>query len=351
MGWLNAYGHRKSVTITGQAGAGTDYQVSVSIGEAAGGDFNLEGHASSFPNDIRFTDNDETTELDYWIEDLTVDPITAWVKVSDDLGSNVDVCCYYGKSGDSSASHFDNTFIFGDSLDNDTLNTNRWPSVDGNPTYSIDAENHYLEITDMDENTGVSGKGFHSKAIVLPSEWIIEDAYSSDGFEIWHNSTSNADVFASIFSLHHGTWGGADYGIGFTRISDGWGGDRYIVVYCGVGGNKDYYSGLISPAMPFSYLFKMYKLSGNIHIYEGVTERVNEANSETPNIVHLVIERHRTSSFGTKRFYAFKVRKYASPEPAFSSVGGEENAPTGAIMNQFQCSNIGADLYNGALIT
>jgi len=45
------------------------------------------------------------------------------------------------------------------------------------------------------------------------------------------------------------------------------------------------------------------------------------------------------------------VRKYASPEPAFSSAGSEESyTPTGAIMNQFQGANLGADLYNGVLI-
>ena len=79
MAWLGGYGRRKVISITGQTGTGTNYQVKFSIGSTSGGDFHLEGHALSFPNDIRFTDNDQTTQLDYWIEDLTVDPISVWV--------------------------------------------------------------------------------------------------------------------------------------------------------------------------------------------------------------------------------------------------------------------------------
>jgi len=111
----------------------SNYQVDFSIGDASGGDFHLENHCTSFPNDIRVTDNDQTTLLDYWVEDLTVDPITMWVEVADDLGSNVDICVYYGKSGASSASNIDTTFLFGDDFPGDTLDTNKW-NYGGTPT-------------------------------------------------------------------------------------------------------------------------------------------------------------------------------------------------------------------------
>ena len=120
MGWLSGWSYRKTVTITGEAGAGTDYQVDFSIGEAAGGDFNIESHCTSFPNDIQVTDNDQLTPLDYWVENLTVDPITMWVEVADDLGSNADVCVYYGKSGEASASNGFETFDFFDDFDSYT---------------------------------------------------------------------------------------------------------------------------------------------------------------------------------------------------------------------------------------
>ena len=94
MGWLSGYQYRKKVTISGSSGAGENYQVKLTIGSSSGGDFHLEGHCVDFPNDIRFTDDDGETLLDYWIEDPTQDPITVWVEVKDSLDNNVDIYCY-----------------------------------------------------------------------------------------------------------------------------------------------------------------------------------------------------------------------------------------------------------------
>ena len=66
--WLTGYNYRKQINLTGQTGAGTNYQVKLLIGEssgAAGEDFDLASHCTDFPNDFKFTDNDETTQLDY----------------------------------------------------------------------------------------------------------------------------------------------------------------------------------------------------------------------------------------------------------------------------------------------
>lgn len=131
MAWLAGWGFRKTVTITGQAGAGINYQVDFSIAESAGGDFNLESHCTSFPNDIQVTDNDQTTPLDYFVEDLTVDPIKMWVEVADDLGSNADICVYYGKSGASTESNIANTFLVGDDFPGSSLDTTKWNSGGG----------------------------------------------------------------------------------------------------------------------------------------------------------------------------------------------------------------------------
>lgn len=111
MGNLAGWPYWKVISITGQAGAGTDYQVKLTIGDSAGGDFHLEGHCTNFPQDIRITDDDGTTLLDHFVEDLTADPIIVRVKVNDDLGSNRDIRVYYGKSGETTASNGANTFL------------------------------------------------------------------------------------------------------------------------------------------------------------------------------------------------------------------------------------------------
>lgn len=82
--------------------------------------------------DVRFTDDDGTTELDYWMESKTdSDTATFWVKVDDDLGSNQTIYVYYGKSGASSTSNGDNTFEFFDDFEDNSIDTTKWNEVSG----------------------------------------------------------------------------------------------------------------------------------------------------------------------------------------------------------------------------
>jgi len=123
-GFSNGYKYRKNVTISGSTGAGTNYQVLLKIGESSGSsdyDFHLKGNCEDFPNDINFTDDDGTTPLNYYIERTTgVAPNRTayfWVKVKDDLGTNVVICVYYGKVGATTSSSGSATFLFFDDLE------------------------------------------------------------------------------------------------------------------------------------------------------------------------------------------------------------------------------------------
>lgn len=127
-GWL----YRKQIDLTGQTGAGTNYQVKLQIGASSGGDFHLEGNSGDFPaakgdgGDLRFTDNDETTELDFWVEEVTGGVATVWVEVADDLGSNQTIYVYYGNAAASNASDGAATFPFFDDFDGSSLDTTKW---------------------------------------------------------------------------------------------------------------------------------------------------------------------------------------------------------------------------------
>ncbi len=121
MAWLSGWSYRKEITITGQSGAGTNYQVKFNIGDSAGGDFHLEGHCTNFPQDIEVTDNDGTTLLKFWIKDITADPLEMSVKVADDLGSNQTIYVYYGKSG--ATTNSDGITTFDNYADKDDYST------------------------------------------------------------------------------------------------------------------------------------------------------------------------------------------------------------------------------------
>ena len=142
MAWLTGYSYRKKITITAQSGAGTNYQVKFLIGKASGAtgeNFDLGGHCLDSMMDMRFTSDNGSTQLSYWIESVAASGTsylaTVWVKVAADLSSsNQDIYCYYGKADATDGSNGENTFLFfdhfeGSSLDGDKWDTENTPSI------------------------------------------------------------------------------------------------------------------------------------------------------------------------------------------------------------------------------
>ena len=292
MGWLTGYGHRKSVTITGQTGAGTLYQVDLSIAETAGGDFTLDSHALAFPNDIRFTDNDETTELDYWIEDLTVDPITAWVEVADSLESNVDIYCYYGKTGDTTTSNGDNTFLFFDGAESGAI-TDKWTGGTANTVYSTDRAFSGSKSIKMDSVTqGGIVELLHTMAV---SGTIVEIEMYDDG-----------DT-----SLHQAPHPGSNSQMGI------W-----------TGQSTTYYS-YNSGGWTTSSILRTVGWHNLKWVHDGTTMKQfidgTQLSSYAFSPANIILNSGVDTYLGVSYYDNVLVRKYASPEPAFSSAGAEEN--------------------------
>jgi len=117
MGWLEGWLHRKSHVINSASGAGTNYQIKIKVyygnGTDSGENVYLNGKCREDFGDIRFTDDDGTTQLDYWMEKkVDGDYAIFWVEVKDDLSSNnVTIYIYYGKSDATTTSNFKNTFL------------------------------------------------------------------------------------------------------------------------------------------------------------------------------------------------------------------------------------------------
>ncbi|MHA2424832.1 MAG: DUF2341 domain-containing protein, partial [Candidatus Thorarchaeota archaeon] len=101
-GWLTGWQYRKSHTITGSAGAGTDYQIRITVHRATGTDSGEDVYVGSNCKtdfgDVRFTDDDGITLLDYWMEEFHSENASFWVRVKDSLESNQDIYIYYGNS-------------------------------------------------------------------------------------------------------------------------------------------------------------------------------------------------------------------------------------------------------------
>jgi len=74
-GWLTGYDYRQQITINGTVdGNQTDYQMMLLVDNAtdtsSGNTCYVNGHIEADFDDIRFTTSDETTELDFWTENV-----------------------------------------------------------------------------------------------------------------------------------------------------------------------------------------------------------------------------------------------------------------------------------------
>jgi len=130
--WLSGWAYRKSHVVDAAPGAGTNYQVKITVHYGSGTDDKdnvyLSGHSQFDFKDIRFTDDTATNLLDYWIESkVDSDSAVVWVEVSKDLSSsNQTIYIYYGNSLVSTTSNGTNTFLFFDDFNDYTINPNKW---------------------------------------------------------------------------------------------------------------------------------------------------------------------------------------------------------------------------------
>ncbi len=138
--WMDGWNYRKSHTINGALGAGENYQVRITVNYGTGLDVgdNVYCDAKCQPDfdDIRFTDDDEITSLDYWREEYTeYENATFWVEVADNLDTDVTIQMYYGNAECSTTSNGTATFIFFDDFEDGDLD--EWTSV--NPSWLVDS--------------------------------------------------------------------------------------------------------------------------------------------------------------------------------------------------------------------
>jgi hypothetical protein len=151
--WLSGWTYRIPIIINNTANVNTltNYQVSVVVDTAS---LISAGKMNSDGSDIRFTDNDGQTLLNYWIADgINTSSTTIWVKVpSIPANANKTIYLYYGNPSATSLSSIDNTFIFGQDFRTEQTYTNKWVDF-GSPTVSFDSTNG-ITIT---KTSGVAG--------------------------------------------------------------------------------------------------------------------------------------------------------------------------------------------------
>lgn len=220
MAWYNAsWLKRKKITVTGQTGAGTNYQVRLAIGEssgASGADFHLAGNSASFPSakdtggDLRFTAADGTTLLDFWIEKIasgTTPNRTAivWVEVSADLGTNQYIYVYYGNAAASNGSNGANTFPLFDDFPGASLDTTtNWNALEQHNSCSLAIASSAARFTPG--NTTGSGGKIMSKIALAARGWAIHVRGA------WHYAATTTAQDFITFGFQNSDQGVINYG-------------------------------------------------------------------------------------------------------------------------------------------
>lgn len=276
MAWLSGWSHAKEIFLTGQTGAGTLYQVDLDIGDSAGGDFHLDGNCTNFPQDIEITDNDGTTLLDFSIEDITADPLTLWVEVADDLGSNQSIWVYYGKSGASTNSDGDATFV---------LYTG-------------------LKTTDYVSALTVSGAGYAYKGSL---QFDQENTHLAPGFgDSAARFPTNSILFGSYID------------------------DNLIRKVYVAGVEKLGVTGALTWTIDTPYIFEILWDSSGVKFIKDDVQWGTTFTGDTPTANMGIFNYYHV---GTGQVNWQFIRKYNSPEPAFSSASSEYSAPRGLLRN------------------
>jgi len=162
--WLSGWSRRKSHVINAATGAGTLYQTCIKVYKGVGtdgtettdgvtaGKVYCGGNCRDDFGDIRFTDDDQITLLDYWMRTYTSGVSAVfWVEVQDDLGTaNRTIYVYYNKSDAITTSNGDNTFILFTTGATDEF-ASHFTVVDG--TWAWDSGGYYKQT-----NTAISAR-------------------------------------------------------------------------------------------------------------------------------------------------------------------------------------------------
>lgn len=129
--WFDDWDYRQGITISGSLGAGTNYQVYLNVPY----DSNMQ---EDF-DDLRFTDDDGSTLLDYWLEEwIGSSYAKIWVEVADNLNSTQIIYMYYGNDAVSTVSNGTNTFLFYEDWASETVDPAKWDTITNDGSISFD---------------------------------------------------------------------------------------------------------------------------------------------------------------------------------------------------------------------
>ncbi|RLE69579.1 MAG: hypothetical protein DRJ43_03785, partial [Thermoprotei archaeon] len=321
--WLPGFSYRRPIIIDNTANSNnlTDYQISVTMDTAS---LIAAGKMRSDCGDIRFTDSDGTTLLNYWLESgCNTTNTKLWVKVhSIPAGETKTIYMYYGNPSASSASNGTATFEFFDDFEDgvwtDKWEQHTWYDCSGHVDWSgqkiteSDGQLHSNGRND-DRTPLISVKSFPGADIILESRYRYSWADTCSGLGIGVFNASNDWVLCGDFPDTICNYAGRPgcNNANYIRTSGVFGSHSNLISDDTTNGWRSYRIAIHGTTAELWYGSSLDDLTQHVSV-----------NFDTPiaSIPRLKARIWISESGLDMEF--FRVRKYASPEPSIS-VGNE----------------------------
>lgn len=321
--WLINWNKRKSKIVNGTtAGAQANYQMRLNIYKGSGIDTPINvyigNNVKNDFGDLRFTDSDGVTLLDYWIESFTLGiSAVVWIKIPfiPAYPSNATIYIYYDNPVATSMSNGKNTFIFFD--DFETRNLAGWTITEGSWT----AANGYAQ-----GNCGHCGAGMRKDAVFNLSSGMVRHKgrfpiLDCRGGGVNYANPTGTNIF----------WYGPDYCVP-------WGGQS--IMYLGITGYGE-------QRVPRSgdtawHEYKVTFVNSQFKLFYDGTNVITMNGPAFVNAARVSIGGWQHQNPGSQ-WDDMIVQNYTDPEPTFGSVGPEELPNFGNIF--FDSIPQGANIF------
>jgi len=211
LNWLDTdWDKRQTLTIdnTAVATTFTDYQTKIKI------PFNADMQVDF--DDLRFTANDGTTELDYWIQSVIASTeAVVWVEIpSVPASSTVDIYMYYDNDTATTTSNGEDTFLFFDNHNDASIDVAKWTETDPNNEISESGGTlDFVRLSNGSWNKGVIAvPSFARGDLSLEADYVWEvnnPAYDALMFG-WHDSGAGISYQNIVYAFYNPGSGSAD---------------------------------------------------------------------------------------------------------------------------------------------
>jgi len=226
--WNSTWGHKLKININNTMSSSlSNYQVKIVLNSSIS-DLDFDDFNSSC-KDIRFLNDDEDTELDYWVEycNVSSEHIEAWVKVpSLPADSITTIWMYYANDDVESTMNGTATFIKFDDFDDGSIDSD-WTTAGGTWTES----GGYLKQTstsygDKHIYQSMSTSDFIVEALLKPEHFGSDkrmgiSAYKNPSNYMYNTVIMHNDATKLSHLSDHITWG-SQASTGFTYSTGNW---------------------------------------------------------------------------------------------------------------------------------